>query len=172
GDPPLWLIALEPQFLPPRRTQLARADEQERRELQRIFNGRLAAVGVDRAQELADQGRLSDRRMIRHLDRSQRSSQVRGDIALGAARRDRIAEHLSDPLLRPMRRLMLAAGLEPAHEVEHFRSRDLPQRPASDVGVNQILERPTGLLERLVRELLLWEPLLGDRLEGVSLSVL
>jgi hypothetical protein len=75
-------------------------------------------VSVESAKELRDVARISEGGSVDHFDWRQSAAQVRRGIALGAAGRNRVAKDLTDALLGAVRRLVLAAPLEPPEDVE------------------------------------------------------
>ena len=79
GDTPLG--AAEVKVLPFGFTQLARANDQQRGELERTSRFDVAAVAIDRAHELPNLGRINDRGVVRDDWGREESLKIRGDVA-------------------------------------------------------------------------------------------
>ena len=122
------LRSIEVELDPLGFAQLTRANEHKGRELKRGARDRHAFVAFDRTQQVPDPLGIGDRRHVLHEHRLQGAAQVRCWIALGAASRDGIPEHLPGGLQCAVCRFDRSARLDPAHRLEQFRRPDLTDR--------------------------------------------
>ena len=109
--------------------KLFRSNEHQRCELNCGLHYVVPVVAVKRSKELRNLSRIRDCRSVRYLDGRQCAAQVRGGVTLGPSGSDRITKHLSDALLGAVRRLMLAAALEPSKYLKELRRRQGRNRP-------------------------------------------
>ena len=131
GDCPHALFEVD--LIPRRAEQLVDPDEGEGEKFKRCACHRVSAVAIDIAQKRW-QLVLAYGRMRFAPVRNESAAEVRRDVALGAARRDRIAKDLSADHADPMRHFGSAPSFDLPQSLEQFRRLDFADRRAPIAG--------------------------------------
>jgi hypothetical protein len=124
----------------------------------------LAVVGIDGSQQGAQLHRVRDRSVVRRRPWSQRSNKVRGDIVLGATRRNRVTEDTSADLPGAVRGIYDAFGFDALQDLKQVRSLNRSNRFAPKVGNHSLVNLLPIASPRRFRErrLLRQEPFVSD----------
>lgn len=167
GDAPLG--AFEVEFGPLHAAQLARAHEQHWCERKRGAGAVSTFVPVDVAEQPAQHPGVLDGREMVADGCGQRADQVSGWVALSTCCCDGISKDLAHVLTYPARGIQRAAVLNRPQALEQDGGGDLGDRHVAEPGQHIVVETNTDLaavgfgpLDRLR-----FEPLVGDRAEGV-----
>src|SRR5437762_10612070 len=100
--------------------QFARADKDQRSELQCQCSYRVSGIAIDRPHEFADAHWIEHRGAVLGLHRRQRVLEVRCYIVLRTTRRHRVAKHPPSQGANAVRGFVLAPRLDPAQRSEQL----------------------------------------------------
>jgi hypothetical protein len=132
----------------------------------------MAAVAFDRSQQAADLFGSRDRSEVLDLRSDKGTTKIGRYVAIGSCRRNTIAEHPAEHAAHPPSALIAASRFDLAQDGQHLLWRDLRNREGPDHRIGHA-EQPADLVERDRRAafpLILADPFLSDRLEGIVCS--
>jgi hypothetical protein len=139
------------------------------RELQRAERHKIAAIAVDRAEQLADLLWVCDRRSIHRLWSRERATQVRAWVSRRVSAGDRITKDLAAPLEQSLSCLKLLPAFQTHEHREKLWRLDLAHSLSTEPREGVRLKRPFRFFECRSRHVrLLGEPFASHNLKRAS----